>query len=569
MFLKQYYLGCLSHASYLIGDASTGLAVVVDPQRDVDEYLADAAEHGFSITKVIETHFHADFLSGHLELAARTDADIVYGAAAAGRVGFPIETHGNGEHISLGRVDLEILETPGHTPESICIVVRPDGPDSTPEGVLTGDTLFIGDVGRPDLLASVGVTAEELGFQLYRSLHDKLLTLPDATKVYPAHGAGSACGKNLSTETISTIGEQRRTNYALQPMVAEDFVDVVTQGQSVAPLYFAFAANKNREARALLDQDVSVKALDLNTVLEHQRGGAVVIDTRDDLAFAQGHLRGSIDIGLGGRFAEYAGEVMEPGTPIILITDPGHEPEAKTRLARIGFDNVVGALADPLPTFLANPEQVERLSRLSVDDLAERIASVKDLVLIDVRNPGEVALGSIPGARSVSLPSLLHAIPELDPSAPTVVFCAGGYRSAIASSLLRSHGFTDVSDLIGGYTAWATSTIPATLPAVEVDEAFAATDALWLDVREDDEWEAGHAPGAVHIKMHDLPEHLDEFRDGSRIIVICRSGNRSGKVTAWLLNHGIDAVNMTGGMQVWERHGLPVVSADDAVGAVI
>ena len=569
MFLKQYYLGCLSHASYLIGDESTGLAVVVDPQRDVDEYLADAAEHGFTITKVIETHFHADFLSGHLELAARTDADIVYGAAAAGRVGFPIETHGNGEHISLGRVDLEILETPGHTPESICIVVRPDGPDNAPEGVLTGDTLFIGDVGRPDLLASVGVTAEELGFQLYRSLHDKLLTLPDETKVYPAHGAGSACGKNLSTETVSTIGEQRRTNYALQPMVAEDFVDVVTQGQSVAPLYFAFAANKNREARALLDQDVSVKALDLDTVLEHQRGGAVVIDTRDDLAFAQGHLRGSIDIGLGGRFAEYAGEVMEPGTPIILITDPGHEPEAKTRLARIGFDNVVGALADPLPTFLTNPDHVERLSRLSVDDLAERIASVKDLVLIDVRNPGEVALGSIPGARSVSLPSLLHALPELDPSAPTVVFCAGGYRSAIASSLLRSHGFTDVSDLIGGYTAWATSTIPATLPAVEVDEAIAATDALWLDVREDDEWEAGHAPGAVHIKMRDLPEHLDEFRDGRRIIVICRSGNRSGKVTAWLLNHGIDALNMTGGMQVWERHGLPVVGANDAVGAVI
>ena len=569
MFLKQYYLGCLSHASYLIGDESTGLAVVVDPQRDVDEYLADAAEHGFTITKVIETHFHADFLSGHLELAARTDADIVYGAAAAGRVGFPIETHGNGEHISLGRVDLEILETPGHTPESICIVVRPDGPDNAPEGVLTGDTLFIGDVGRPDLLASVGVTAEELGFQLYRSLHDKLLTLPDETKVYPAHGAGSACGKNLSTETVSTIGEQRRTNYALQPMVAEDFVDVVTQGQSVAPLYFAFAANKNREARALLDQDVSVKALDLDTVLEHQRGGAVVIDTRDDLAFAQGHLRGSIDIGLGGRFAEYAGEVMEPGTPIILITDPGHEPEAKTRLARIGFDNVVGALADPLPTFLTNPDHVERLSRLSVDDLAERIASVKDLVLIDVRNPGEVALGSIPGARSVSLPSLLHALPELDPSAPTVVFCAGGYRSAIASSLLRSHGFADVSDLIGGYTAWATSAIPATLPAVEVDEAIAATDALWLDVREDDEWEAGHAPGAVHIKMRDLPEHLDEFRDGRRIIVICRSGNRSGKVTAWLLNHGIDALNMTGGMQVWERHGLPVVSANDAVGAVI
>ena len=569
MFFKQYYLDCLSHASYLIADESSGRAVIVDPQRDVDQYLADADIHGFTITKVIETHFHADFLSGHLELAARTDADIVYGAAAAGRVGFPIETLSNGERISLGRVDLEILETPGHTPESICIVVRPDGPDSTPAAVLTGDTLFIGDVGRPDLLASVGITAEELGFQLYRSLHDKLLTLPDETKVYPAHGAGSACGKNLSTETVSTIGEQRRTNYAVQPMVAEDFVDVVTQGQSVAPLYFAFAANKNREARALLDQDVAVKALTLDTVLEHQAGGAVVIDARDDLAFAQGHLRGSINIGLGGRFAEYTGEVMEPGTPIILVTDPGHESEAKTRLARIGFDNVIGALADPIATFLANPHHVEPLSRLSVDELAERIASVKDLVLIDVRNPGEVALGSITGAKPISLPSLLRTLDQLDRAAPTVVFCAGGYRSAIASSLLRSHGFSDVSDLIGGYTAWSTSNIPATLPAIDVHHAAADADALWLDVREDDEWEAGHAPSAVHIAMRDLPDHLDEFGDGRRIVVICRSGNRSGKVTAWLINHGIDAVNMTGGMQVWEREGLPVVTVSDTVGTVI
>ncbi len=569
MFLKQYYLDCLSHASYLIADESTGHAVIVDPQRDVNQYLADAEAHGFTITKVIETHFHADFLSGHLELAARTDADIVYGAAAAGRVGFPIETHSNGDRISLGSVDLEILETPGHTPESICVVVRPNGPDSTPAAVLTGDTLFIGDVGRPDLLASVGVTAEELGFQLYRSLHDKLMTLPDETKVYPAHGAGSACGKNLSTETVSTIGEQRRMNYALQPMVAEDFVDVVTQGQSVAPLYFAFAANKNRESRALLDHDVTVKGLDLATVLKHQAGGAVVIDARDDLAFSQGHLRGSINIGLGGRFAEYTGEVMEPGTPIILVTDPGHEPEAKMRLARIGFDNVIGALTEPIATFVANPQHVERLSRLSVDDLAERIASVKDLVLVDVRNPGEVALGSVPGAKHIGLPSLLRNLGDLDPNAPTVVFCAGGYRSAIASSLLCSHGFTDVSDLIGGYTAWSTGNIPATLPAVDVETAAADADALWLDVRENDEWEAGHAPAAIHIAMSDLPDRLDQLRDGRRIVVICRSGNRSGKVTAWLINHGIDAVNLTGGMQVWEREGLPVVTSADTVGAVI
>ncbi|NCY17892.1 MAG: MBL fold metallo-hydrolase, partial [Actinobacteria bacterium] len=274
LFLTQYYLECLSHASYLVGDTDSGRAVVVDPQRDVSEYLRDAADHGLTITKVIETHFHADFLSGHLELAAATGADIVYGRAAAGRVGFPIETLGDGDHISLGTVDLEILETPGHTPESICIVVRSDGPDGTPDAVFTGDTLFIGDVGRPDLLASVGHDAADLARSLHHSLHGKLLTLPDTTKVYPAHGAGSACGKNLSTETVSTIGEQRRTNYALQPMVIEDFVDAVTQGQSVAPLYFLFAATKNREVRALHQEDLAPARLSLDEVLAHQSGGA-------------------------------------------------------------------------------------------------------------------------------------------------------------------------------------------------------------------------------------------------------------------------------------------------------
>jgi hydroxyacylglutathione hydrolase len=406
MFFRQYYLGCLSHASYVIGDTTTGRAVVVDPQRDVAEYLADAETHGLTIEKVLETHFHADFLSGHLELADRTGARIGYGEAAAGRAEFPIETLGDGERIRLGEVELEILATPGHTPESISIVVYTHGADAVPYAVLTGDTLFIGDVGRPDLLASVGVTAEELARQLYHSLHERLLTLPDATKVFPAHGAGSACGKNLSSETVSTIGEQRRTNYALAPMSEDDFVEAVTQGQSVAPLYFAFAANRNREARELLD-DNRVPTLTIDEVLAHQHDGAVVIDARDDMAFAAGHLRGSVNVGLGGRFAEYAGEVMPADTPIVLVTPPGHE-------------------------------------------------SVSGLVLIDVRNAGEVALGTIPGSRNISLPALLTTIDQLEPTAPTVVYCAGGYRSAIASSLLRSHGFTDVSDLVGGYTAWET-----------------------------------------------------------------------------------------------------------------
>ncbi len=456
MFFRQYYLGCLSHASYLIGDTTTGNAVVVDPQRDVAEYLADAEANGLTITHVLETHFHADFLSGHLELAAHTGAAIGFGRAAAGRAEFPIETFADGDTIELGEVTLKVRETPGHTPESISIVVYPHGLEAAPSGVLTGDTLFIGDVGRPDLLASVGVTAEDLGRQLYHSLHTKLLTLPDDTKVYPAHGAGSACGKNLSTETVSTIGEQRRTNYALAPMTEDEFVDAVTQGQSVAPLYFSFAANRNRELRELLADDVSVPQLSLDEVLELQRNGAVVVDARDDMAFAAGHLRGSVNVGLGGRFAEYTGEVMKPGTPIVLVTPPGHEAEAHVRLARIGFDKVVGSLAEPFDAFVANPEHVEQLSRLSADALEDRIGSVPDLVLVDVRNPGEVELGTIAGARTISLPALLTNLDQLDPAAPTVVFCAGGYRSAIASSLLRSHGFADVSDLIGGYTAWQT-----------------------------------------------------------------------------------------------------------------
>jgi glyoxylase-like metal-dependent hydrolase (beta-lactamase superfamily II)/rhodanese-related sulfurtransferase len=465
MFFRQYYLGCLSHASYLIGDTSTGQAVVVDPQRDVGEYLADAEAHGLTIVKVLETHFHADFLSGHLELADRTGATIGYGDAAAGRAEFPIETFGDGDRITLGEVVLEIRETPGHTPESISIVIYPQGDAAAPYGVLTGDTLFIGDVGRPDLLASVGVTAEELARQLYHSLHDKLMKLPDATKVFPAHGAGSACGKNLSTETVSTIGDQRRMNYALAPMSEADFVEAVTQGQSVAPLYFSFAANRNRELRELLTDDASVPILTIDEVLAQQHAGAVVLDAREDMVFAAGHLRGSINVGLGGRFAEYAGEVMPPQTPIVLVTPPGREAEAKVRLARIGFDRVLGSLAQPVETFVAHPELVEPLSRLSADALAERIYNISDLVLVDVRNPGEVALGTIAGARTISLPALLTSLDQLDQTAPTVVFCAGGYRSAIASSLLRSHGFTDVSDLVGGYTAWAARAATSTSAA--------------------------------------------------------------------------------------------------------
>jgi len=566
LHFTQYYLDCLSHASYLVGDTDSGRAVVVDPQRDIAEYLRDAEAKGLTIVKVIETHFHADFLSGHLELAVATGAEIVYGRAAAGRVGFPVETPGDGAHISLGTVDLEILETPGHTPESICIVIRPDGPTDDPYGVLTGDTLFIGDVGRPDLLSAVGHDATDMARDLHRSLHTKLLVLPDDTRVFPAHGAGSACGKNLSTETTSTIGEQRRSNYALQPMVVEDFVDAVTQGQSVAPLYFLFAATRNRETHALLTEDVAVRPLPLEEVLAHQAGGAVVIDSRDDLMFAAGHLRGSINVGLGGRFAEYVGEVMEPGTPIILVCEPGTEAEARTRLARIGFDNIIGALDDPIAAFVAHSEHVTRLSRLSVDQFADRLATVRDLVVVDVRNPGERALGMIPGASAIGLPELLRRLDELDPTKPTVVHCAGGYRSAIASSLLRAHGFSDVSDILGGFDAWAAREVPATLPAI--DAADVDMDAALVDVREDEEWEAGHIEGALHVPMSELADRLGELPTG-QLTIVCRSGNRSGKVTSWLLGRGIDAVNMSGGMLAWSAAGRPMRDTEGGSGVVV
>jgi rhodanese-related sulfurtransferase/glyoxylase-like metal-dependent hydrolase (beta-lactamase superfamily II) len=567
MVFEQYYLECLSHASYLVGDTTTGRAVVVDPQRDVSGYLADAAEAGLTITHVVETHFHADFLSGHLELAAATGAAIVYGRAAEGRVEFPIEAMGDGDHIPLGEVDLEILETPGHTPESISVVVREHGPDSAPFGVLTGDTLFIGDVGRPDLLAAVGHTADELAHQLYDSLHQKLMALPDETRVFPAHGAGSACGKSLSTETVSTIGEQRRTNYALQPMSAQAFVEAVTDGQSVAPLYFLFAATKNRQERELHDEAAEVGVLSLDEVLAARDDGAVVIDTRDNQVYAQGHLKGAVNVGLNGRFAEYAGEVMEPDTPVVIVCEPGTEREARTRLARIGFDNLLGALDDPIQAMATHPEHVERMSRLAVAQLKQRMAEVPDLVLVDIRNPGETALGTIPGAIEMGLPAMLRRQDELDKDAPIVVYCAGGYRSAIASSLLRSHGFTDVSDLVGGYTAWTGTEAVEGLPAISVDEANADPSLLVVDVREPFEWDEVHAPQAVHVPLGDLPAHLGELDASRRIACLCRSGNRSGTATAWLLEQGFDAVNVTGGMIAWLEHGLPV-ARDDRAGAV-
>jgi hydroxyacylglutathione hydrolase len=463
MKFVQYYLDCLSHASYLVADDTTKRAAVVDPKRDIQEYLDDAAADGLTIAYVIETHFHADFLSGHLELAEATGAEIVYGAAANPE--FAIRRVSDGERIDLGPeggagVVLEFRETPGHTPESISVVVWEHGDDAEPYGVLTGDTLFIGDVGRPDLLASVGVTADELARSLYTSVHDRLLTLPDSTRVFPAHGAGSACGKNLSTETTSTIGEQRATNYAAQPMSVDEFVTAVTEGQSAAPSYFGFDAGLNKKDRELLDTNAP-PSLSIDQVIDEQARGAVIIDTRDAASFAAGHLRGSISVGFDGRFAEYVGTVVSPDAPLILVTDPGLEAEAKIRLGRIGFDAVIGALGTGSAAFVDRPDAVTPASRLTATQLADRRSNATDDVqVVDIRNPGEVQLGSIPGATPIPLAQLRARVDELDLDQPIVVFCAGGYRSSIAASLLRSMGADDVSDLLGGYGAWTSAGPP-------------------------------------------------------------------------------------------------------------
>jgi len=462
MIFTQHYLGCLSQASYLLGDETTGRAVVVDPRRDVDNYLGEAAERGLRIERVIETHIHADFLSGHLELAAATGAVISYGEGAD--VEFPVELLRDGQRIALGEVTLEILATPGHTPESICIVVYEHPDDDLPYGVLTGDALFVGDVGRPDLLTASGLSPETLARMLYRSLHDKLLKLPDATRVFPAHGAGSACGKQLSSETSSTIGEQRRTNYALQTIDVDQFVAAVTGGQSVRPPYFEYAAHRNRELRPLLD-DNPPSMLDIKDVCKHARAGAVLLDSREPADYASGHLRGAVNVGLQGRFAEWVGNVVPADRDIVLVGDPTRARESKIRLSRVGFDQVVGQLRDLAGILAQRPDLVETASRLTVGQLDELLRLEPNLQLVDVRCPGEVAGGIIPGARVIPLPALTDSIADLDRTALVVVYCAAGYRSIVAASVLRASGFNDVSDVLGGFNAWQAAGLPQETPS--------------------------------------------------------------------------------------------------------
>jgi hydroxyacylglutathione hydrolase len=449
MILEQFYLECLSHASYLVADEQSGVAAVVDPQRDIQQYLDRATELGVKITLVLETHFHADFLSGHLELAAATGADICYGSEAKPQ--FPARLLADGERILLGNVVIEARHTPGHTPESTSYVVYQSAVDTEPYGVLTGDTVFIGDVGRPDLLVSVGKTADELGHMLFASIRNKILTLPDSTRVFPAHGAGSACGKNLSTETSSTIGEQRLQNYALRIDNADDFVAAVTEGQPEAPGYFIHDAVLNQQERAVLDEHTEPQQLTVTRLLDARDAGIQILDTRDSQMFAAGHLRGSVNVGLGGRYAEYTGSVVAPDRDIVLVVERGSALEAKVRLARIGYDRVIGWF--PADELADVPSEVDPASRLTAVEFNDRRRTLPGLQVIDVRGRGEFEAGHMEGAVNIPVARLDSLASTLDPSRPTVVYCAGGYRSSIAASMLRSKGFMDVSDVLGGYEA--------------------------------------------------------------------------------------------------------------------
>lgn len=464
MYFEQFYLTCLAQASYIVG--SDGVAAVVDPQRDVDQYIDDAKQHGLEIKYVIETHLHADFVSGHRELAARTGAKIVMGAAAGAKFEH-LGVH-DGDQIALGKVQLHFLETPGHTPESICVLITDTGTSTRPTKVLTGDTLFIGDVGRPDL--SPNHTPRELAGLLYDSLRDKLMPLSDDVEVYPAHGAGSLCGKNLSPERWSTMGQQRQFNYALRDMSREAFIDMLTAELPDRPEYFSQDAAINRDGPGLLSEVPPPPALDPRTVALNLKTGAVVIDTRPASQFGAGHLPGAVNIGLGGQYATWAATVVGLKRPVVLIVeDEEHVHEATLRLARVGMESVVGWLQGGVAAWEAAGLPLVTVPQVSVHQLKEHEGEWQ---ILDVRRDGEWKAGHIEGAIHQSLDTLgksfgapgTSAWTELDPSKPVAVHCKSGYRSSAATGVLQAHGFREVYNVTGGFDAWAASGLPVEVP---------------------------------------------------------------------------------------------------------
>lgn len=457
MQFRQFYLGCLSHASYYIG--SEGEAAIIDPQRDVDQYIAEADSHSQNIKYVIETHSHADFVSGHVELAARTGAQIVYGQRAQTK--FPTLKVKDGDQLTVGSVKLTFLETPGHTPEGITIIaedVKATDAGTGPPKVFTGDTLFIGDVGRPDLVGSKGFTSEQMAAMLYDSLHEKILTLPDDAEIYPAHGAGSLCGKSLSKETWSTLGEQRRTNYALQPMSKEEFVKLVAADQPMVPMYFPKSAAKNLEGSASLHSLPQPNELSSDEITAFD---GVVIDVRKNSEYGAGHVPNSVNIGLGGQFASWAGSLIPIGSPIALVAETKEQvEEAVMRLARVGHETVTGYLL--IGSFSGTRKTVEQIS---VQQTNAALDAAGHRQFVDVRRPAEFNSAHARTAINLPLDSLARDVDKLDPRVPTYVICQGGYRSSAGTSILENAGFEKIFNVTGGTAAW----IAAGLPVEEIE----------------------------------------------------------------------------------------------------
>lgn len=455
MHFEQFYLGCLAHASYML--ASEGEAVVVDPQRDVDLYLKAAAEQGVTIQHIFETHLHADFVSGHKELASRTGATIYMGAQAGAT--FAHVPVCDGFELKFGKALIRVLETPGHTPESICLVVTDPEKSSNPWAVLTGDTLFIGDVGRPDL--SPRHTPAQLAGLLYDSLHSKLLALSDSVLVYPAHGAGSLCGKNMRAERSSTIGTERLTNYALQIKSREEFIAQLTSNLPARPEYFSKDAEINRTGAAALSELPPTRAVSPAELAAMLRDGEIALDVRPGDDFAAGHVPGSVNIALSGQFASWAGTVLGLAAHPVLIAETEEQvEEARLRLARVGIEALDGYLAGGVRAWKQAGLPLATVVQMTVDELSRNLQADAMRVL-DVRRGPEWDAGHIDGAAWWPLDNFKVSAPEIDHDAPLAVHCKGGYRSMIASSLLQRAGFKNVINVVGGFDAWQAAKLPS------------------------------------------------------------------------------------------------------------
>src|SRR5579862_3115001 len=455
MYFEQFYLGCLAHASYML--ASQGEAVVVDPQRDVELYLKAAADHGVTIRHIFESHLHADFVSGHRELAARTGATIYMGAQAGAT--FPHVPVRDGFQLKFGRASIRVLETPGHTSESICMVVTDEEKSPEPWAVLTGDTLFIGDVGRPDL--SPQHTPAELAGLLYDSLHGKLLTLSNSVLVYPAHGAGSLCGKNMRAERSSTIGTERLTNYALQIESREEFVAQLTSNLPARPEYFAKDAEINRTGAAALSELPPLRVISPSELAKMLQDGEMALDVRPCDEFAAGHVPGSVNIALSGQFASWAGTVLGLTAHPVLIADTDQQvEEARLRMARVGIEALDGYLAGGVAAWREAGLPVNTVEQITVNDLDQQLRSGKVQVL-DVRRAPEWEGAHIDDAAWWPLDNFKVSPPEIDHEIPLAVHCKSGYRSMIACSLLQRAGFKHVVNIAGGFDAWQQAKLPS------------------------------------------------------------------------------------------------------------